>query len=69
MGVVAFKKANVMEPAVLEPPVWLMNEMTVMGDGLGTVTSQPERAQPRPKPRGGTIVKKPALDVGPQGGF
>lgn len=41
MGVVAFKKANVMEPAVLEPPIWLMNGMTVMGDGLGTVTFGP----------------------------
>ena len=35
-----------------------MNEMTVMKNGLGAVTLQTKRAQPKPKPRGWDMIKE-----------
>ena len=73
-GVETFQKVNVMEPAFGSlQSGWegklLMNEMTVMKDGLGVVTLQTKRAQPKPKPRGWDMIKELALDLGTYGRF
>lgn len=62
-GVETFQKVNVVEPAFGSlQPGWegklLMNEMTVMKNGLGAVTLQTKRAQPKPKPRGWDMIKE-----------
>lgn len=68
-GVETFQKVHVVEPAFRSlQSGWegklLMSEMTVMKKGLGAVTLQIKRAQPKPKARGWDMIKEMALDMG-----
>lgn len=70
----AFKKVNVTEPDFESlRSGWedklLMNEMTVLRDGLGAVAFETKRAQPKQKPRGWDDYEGASVRLGPHGRF